>query len=186
MPRAESDPGSALPDVRDLAEKYGRILALRTAHDLARTTGAPEPDPREEMAALAARWPGALRELDELPLAIVHERLAALAVAEQDRTGIAPWMEAQLVFHREARAVLAAKRWLDGRRGVDEATRAAFAAAARDEATRAWAGRLEEIATPPRGRLLELVWPQVARALGVTVTEARALVRGPVSRARRS
>jgi hypothetical protein len=164
---------------KDLAEKYARILALRTTHDLARTTGGVEPDPREAMAALAARWPGALRELDELPLHTVRERLAALARVVDDPESMEPWMRAQLVFHREARAVLAAKRWLDRRRVVDAATRAAFGQAELDEATRAWADRLDEIAMPPRGRLLDLVWPEVARALRVTVTEARALVRGP-------
>lgn len=179
MSRAESDPRGASAGARDLAQKYAKILALRTAHDLARTTGVPEPDPRTAMSALAARWPGALRELDELPLAVVHQRIAALARAEVDGAAFEPWMQAQLVFHREARAVLAAKRWLEGRRGIDAATRAAFAVAALDDATRAWAARLDEVATPPRGRLLELVWPEVARALGVTVSEARALVLSP-------
>lgn len=160
----------------DLADKYARILALREAHDLARTTGAPEPDPREAMAALAARWPGSLRELDEVPLDELRTRRAALVEAEKDARLVEPWMRAQIVFHAHARAVLAAKRLLAGRKDVDDASKRALAAAG--EESSAWAHALAEIARPPRGRLLDLVWPEVARDLGVAEDEARRLVLG--------
>ncbi len=162
--------------VADLGDKYARILALREAHDHARATGAPEADPREAMAALAARWPGSLRELDELPLDVVRARQRALAAAVDDASRIEPWMRAQLVFHAHARAVLGAKRWLAGRKEIDDASKRALAAAG--EESSAWAHALEDIARPPRGRLLDLVWPRVAADLGVDEDEARRLVLG--------
>lgn len=172
----------AVPDARELEElagKYARLLALREAHERARQGGAPEPDPRAEMEAIAARWPGALRELDELPLDDVRARLAAIEAARDGQAPVLPWMCAQLRFHAEARGALAAKRWLRGRRLVDETVRATFVATTEGDAeARGWAEDLERVARPPRGRLLDLVWPRVARALGVSEAEARDLVVG--------
>ena len=63
-------------DLTDLRAKYEEILRLRLLHG----TG-DEPDPRRAMAALAGRFPGALRELDDLPLPEIRARIEALRAA---------------------------------------------------------------------------------------------------------
>jgi len=146
------------------------------------------------MARLAARYPGALRELDALPLDVIEQRIRAL---EEATTTGSPtrWMIAQLVFHRFSRGALAAKRWLSvhhpsprgahpngwhatHRAEAAEAVREAFLAAALGAEAEQFADALEVVAAPPRGRLMDLVHARVAAALSVTEAEARALVFG--------
>jgi hypothetical protein len=164
------------PDIHALSTKYERMLALRIAHDESRgDPSRPEPDPRAELADLARAFPGALRELDQLPLAVIRGRLAALRAAAEDPTRIERWMIAQDAFHELARGALAAKLWLGRTRAVTEDLRAAFRAEAPEHA-REWADALESVASPPRGRLMDLVHARLAEALATTVEEARRLV----------
>jgi hypothetical protein len=141
------------------------------------------------MAALAARFPGALREIDELPLETIASRLSELRAAE----GGAPtsrWMEALHLFHSLTRGALCAKRWLGGRKEVGAEVRAAFeleaAALCWADDARAWGGDLSRLASPPRGRVTELVYERMSAQLGVTPDEARTLVFGVSRRARRA
>ncbi|MBX3192972.1 MAG: hypothetical protein KF819_38665 [Labilithrix sp.] len=172
-------------DLRALRDKYERILRLRILHDRAREEPSfEEPDPRVEMRALASRFPGSLREIDELALDVIRARIDALAAAERDQAKVAPWMRAQAAFHRLARGALAAKRWLSasGRsKKVTPAVRAAFLDAIEDlehgDDARAWVDDLAAIAAPPRGRVLDLVHARVARELDVDRATARALLR---------
>ena len=72
-------------DLRALRDKYEQMLCLRQLH--ARAKQDPEfvePDPRSAMAALARDYPGALREIDELPIEDIERRIAELAAAELD------------------------------------------------------------------------------------------------------
>src|SRR4051812_10405817 len=96
------------------------MLRLRLLHD----AGDPE-DPRRAMAALACRFPGALREIDELPLQEITDRIDALRAAEADPAQELPWMRAIARFHALTRGALVAKKWLRGSRTPDFA---AFAA----------------------------------------------------------
>lgn len=159
------------------------MLHLRELHARAHAdAGFVEPDPRAAMAELARRFPGALREIDELPIDVIRGRIAALAAAEADRAQLLPWMTAHAAFHRLARGALAAKRWLAGR-ALTPALEAAFAEALpaltdADDA-RAWADDLRAIADPPRGRVMDLVYDRLARELGVEITAARAAVLPP-------
>jgi len=156
-----------------LREKYERLLALRLAHDRAKRDGAfEEPDPRREMTEIAKRWPGALRELDALPLDELRARITALSSDEP----MAPWMRAQDAFHRYARGALAAKHWLGKRKRISAELTSEFRASASRDA-RLWADALADIASPPRGRLMDLVYARVARELDVSIAEARRLVR---------
>ena len=170
-------------DLRALRDKYERMLRLRELHARARTEpGFVEPDPRPEMADLARSYPGALREIDELPLALIRERIEALATAETDATRTAPWMTAQSRFHALARGALAVKRWLAGRRltpEIDEGFAVALPALPYAEDAHLWRGDLAAIASPPRGRLMDLVYVRLAGELGVDVTSARAAVLPP-------
>lgn len=170
-----------LTDLRALRDKYERMLALRLAHARARSDeGFDEPDPRPEMARLAEEFPGALREIDTLPLELIVARIDALTIAERQASRVETWMVAQTTFHRHARGVLVTKRWLAGRKTITPAVRAAFTRALRTMPRARDAGlsaaELEAIASPPRGRLMDLVHARVARALGLSEAEARALV----------
>jgi hypothetical protein len=165
------------PDLASLRTKYERLLALRELHDRAKSDASfEEPDPRTEMTALARTWPGSLRELDELPIDVIRSRIVALDRALRDPSRTERWMIAQDAFHRLARGALSAKRWLGKRKRVTAIVREEFASRAPREA-RAWADVLADVASPPRGRLMDLVFARVAIELDTSVAEARRLVR---------
>jgi hypothetical protein len=163
--------------LRALREKYEEMLVLRVEHDAKR-----ERDVRPRLQELARRFPGALREIDDLPLADVQARIDALRAAERDPSLVTSWMTAIHLFHSMTRGALCAKKWLAGRKGVDEATVAAFEVEAAqlcwaDEA-RAWAGELSRVASPPRGRVTDLVFERIARVMKIDEDGARELVFG--------
>lgn len=76
---------------RALAEKYREMIALR------RATG---PKDEARLRALAARFPGSLRELDSRTMASLEERLAEL------ETGGPAWASVQIRFHGWLRIAL--------------------------------------------------------------------------------
>ncbi|HVJ94601.1 MAG TPA: hypothetical protein VM580_32670 [Labilithrix sp.] len=171
-------------ELRALRDKYERMLSLRTAHARAdEDADFVEPDPRPEMAKLAAEYPGALREIDTLPLGVITGRIAALAAAEAAPVQAQPWMLAQILFHRYARGALSAKRWLAGRKIVTPHLRDSFERAAKTMPHGAEAALfvsdLDAIANPPRGRLLDVVHAKVADALHTSAAVAKSLVFGP-------
>jgi hypothetical protein len=174
-------------ELRALRDKYEEMLRLRLLHARAREQADfAEPDPRAAMAELARRFPGALRELDELPLDAIRGRIAALASAEADDTCREPWMHAQARFHALTRGALAVKRWLRGRPltpALVEAFPAALATMPEADEARAWSEDLAALARPPRGRLMEPIYARLARELGLELATARAAVMPP-SRAR--
>lgn len=177
--------GIARREIDDLRAKYEEILRLRVAH-----ASPDEPDPRGDMAKLAARYPGALREIDELSLDDIRNRVRALEIAADDPSTAATWMVATARFHELARGALCAKRWLAGKKSVDASLRAAFTSDVAslpwpDEA-REWVDDLQRIAMPPRGRVTDLVYERIARDLGVTIDDARFLVFGVPRRQRRA
>ena len=136
------------------------------------------------MADLARAFPGALREIDELPLEIIVARIAELTAAETNASHIVQWMRAHLRFHALARGALVVKRWLQGRPHAPVLD-AAFAAAltAMPEGDRvdaaAWSDHLAAIAKPPRGRVMDLVYARLASELAIDVASARAAVMPP-------
>jgi hypothetical protein len=166
----------------ELLVKYGEMLAMRLAHH------AGDEDTvavRGRMAGLASRFPGALREIDELELAEIRRRIDRLNAVLTCPADEEPWMEAVGAFHAEARGALGAKRWLDGRKreGVDATVEKAFAREAKNlpfsQELLAWAGHLASIASPPEGRVTNLVFARLAVRLGTTEKEARRRVFGP-------
>lgn len=150
-----------------LHAKYVEMRLLRTSPSAN--------DVRPRLRALAARFPGSLREIDELPLDEIDRRIEAL---ESVAAGRAPsaWMTAMDRFHALTRTALLAKRWLAARRHVDELTRAAFVAAHDDVETRSWAEHLSRLASPPSGRITHVVLERLAREREISVAELRALV----------
>lgn len=188
--------------MKALLAKYTRMRALRVRH--ARALCDPtyvEPDPRAEMASLARAFPGALRELDELPMELLERRvreLEQLVGEEESRAGEderarsplpAPsWVLAVWAYHRLARGALAAKRWLRGAavladapeargRLLEDVSRGVVHADAA-----AWCDELPALVRPAGGRLMPLVTARLARELDVDEETALAWVH-PVARA---
>ncbi len=140
-----------------LAEKYRALIALRTR---------PGPEERSRLRSLAARWPGALRELDTRTDASLGEQLASIESALGGVTAVPDACAVQLAFHGWMRFALALR-----------------AAGARDlEAARAFAQRYAPSlpGDPPRAaldddRLARLLRP----ASGRFSLAARALLGRP-------
>jgi hypothetical protein len=138
---------------------------------------------QKRMARLAARFPGALREIDELEIDAIRGRIAELEAALADRGPVEEWMDVLAHFHALARGALYAKRWLGGRKRVDSALASAYERQAAEfefsEDALRWAEALDRIAKPPRGRVLDLVFARLAADLGTTQERARTLVFRP-------
>jgi hypothetical protein len=170
--------------LQGLRGKYREMLAMRLAHDRRE-----EKDPRARMAELSLRFPGALREIDELELGAIRQRLVALDAVLQGTGAVEGWMEAIARFHALARGALCAKRWLARRRHVDDDVERAYAVAvprlAFPDDARSWQGELERIASPPRGRLNEVIFARMSRELGASESELKLLVFGAPRRLRR-
>lgn len=94
-------------ELAELAEKYETLASLRRAHD----RGEPPPS-NIELRRLAARFPGALYELDTLALAVIEQRAADLRRAgEPDESSDLPaWMRWMARYHVLVREILAARR----------------------------------------------------------------------------
>jgi len=106
---------TTLEDVRALLEKYDLLLGLH-AGEPGRTVAR-----RDAMRAVAARFPGALREWDELSKAVLAARRAhvAMLIAEVDAgaTSLAsaiadaePWLRYALELHTALLELLSRRR----------------------------------------------------------------------------
>jgi hypothetical protein len=178
--------GATRDTLEQLGAKYREMLAMRLEHA---SGGEDEPAVRRRMAELARRFPGALREIDDLELAVIRDRIGQLEAVLSGEREVAPWMDAMALFHGLARGALRAKRWLAGRKTIDTATAREFEAHVTDATgaapagdaidALAWADDLAGIAAPPRGRVMDLVFARLAAALGMTEDEARRLVFEP-------
>ncbi len=158
--------------------KYEEMRRLRL-EDLAHPGG----DPRRDMAVLAERFPGSLREIEELTLDAIDSRIAELSRYLMGEEIDAPWVAASARFHRLLRGALAAKKWLGARRRVDSdlvsAFRASLQGGAKAEDAHAWVDDLDKVARPPGGRLSALVFDRLASELEISAGEARTRVLGP-------
>lgn len=121
--------------VEALARKYGRLVELRSRRD-----GGGVPAARDELRALAAEFPGSLRELDTLGDAELRRRAGACAAAVSGGDA-EPWMAWIDRFHQLMRRALAARA--SGGDGDDDFERA--------------------VLSPPEGRMLPLVLAEVSR-----------------------
>ncbi|MFL5306789.1 MAG: hypothetical protein ACJ8F1_16350 [Polyangia bacterium] len=130
-------PGLSRDGVEALARKYRRLVELRGRRD-----GDGPAATRAELRALAAEFPGALRELDTLGAPELQRRAAACAVAAGGGPAEA-WMAWIDRFHVLMRRALQARA-----RG-----------AATDPFERA-------VLSPPDGRMMPVVLAEVAAAFG--------------------
>jgi hypothetical protein len=162
-----------------LREKYREIKRLRTV-DAAHVALGQAHDPKPQMAALARRFPGALRELDELSMTQIDARLAALDAALTTQS-VPEWAALQVAYHGTYRFALRVKLRAARQGARDEAalehaiTR--LLASPRDELLGCEpdepplgaldAEMLRAILRPAGGRLQPWVIGYVARALAV-------------------
>jgi hypothetical protein len=166
-----------------LREKYREIKRLRTV-DAEHVARGYAHDPKPEMAALARRFPGALRELDELPIERIDARLAELDAALCNQS-VPDWAALQVAYHGTYRFALRIKRRVaraDRKGRLDDAELeraiAELMASARERQERAEldepllseldADELRAILRPAGGRLHGWVLAQVARRAAVT------------------
>jgi hypothetical protein len=138
-----------------LARKYLTLLALRRE----RASGAPLPE-RAVFKALADEFPGALHELDTLPMADLEARAAAVSeAAAQGRPE--PWMEWMIGYHALFRTALAIKARVRRKGALDDARAQAIA---RD--TGADEAFVQAVAQPPAGRLNRVVLARLSATFG--------------------
>lgn len=168
--------------MRELRDKYVAMLAMRVEHE----AGAGG-DPRERMRALAARFPGALREIDELPLATIEARIAELDEVLRTEREAPPWALGLADYHAWMRAALAIRREAGVERDRDRAlawieAQPAAGTPSREELREA----LDAMLRPPDGRLNRWLFERLAQREGVSceAIEARLFAPGP-HRARR-
>ncbi len=149
------------------------VIALRSKYEEMRSLRQTAPaSPRvhkERLASLASRFPGALREIDALPMSEIDRRIEALSRAERDPSAHADWMHAMTRFHELTRGALFVKRELGARTPPT---------ASWPREAELWRDHVAHIARPPRGRLMDLVYARLATELDTTPRKAKALVFG--------
>jgi hypothetical protein len=149
-----------------LARKYATMLALREAHDRGEGVAS-----NTTLRALAEEFPGALHEIDRLPMDLLRARTDATARACHDPAAVAPWMSRVIAWHALLAATLRAKR--DARLAVDEPASLAARLTAEsgvvvDDAF------ARSLASPARGRVVPLVMGAVAAHFDEDVAAVRA------------
>lgn len=162
------------PWVAPLLDKYREMLRLRRG-----ALDGTIVDPRPAMVALASRFPGALRGLDELPLGELERRLAYLEAGAQ--ASVEPWAPVEMRYHELLRGALCAKKWLSGRPAAD-ATEARFDQDAPSFChaadALAWRDALASLASPPQGRVTGLVLARITAEMGLDMAEVDRLLFG--------
>lgn len=154
--------------VEALRDKYLELQRLRIEHE----AGERE-DPRPRLRALSARFPGALRELDELPMELIAARLATLHAVLARTEPVPAWIALQLGYHGWMRAALCIKRIAAERpRASAEALLVELEVRYRPDAHEPPLSAIDreaitEILEPADGRLNPWVFARVARDHGV-------------------
>lgn len=154
--------------IQALQHKYRTLHAWRTQ-------GTPEAVSRADFAALSRAFPGALRELDRVPMSVLEERLASLAAVLSGAAEPALWMALQSAYHGLMRAVLRIRRGLRDQLEAELADstgclqRMGYSAAPDEPALESIdAAMLQSIRKPPQGRLNPWVLERVALLHGVS------------------
>lgn len=156
-----------------LRDKYRRMLEMRRMHD----TGV-EQDPRAEMRALAQQFPGALREIDELPLDVIAQRVEQLSAVVDGNAPPLSWMAWMVEYHGHWRAALRIRRMglprVDVAVALQQLQQAYVAAHDEPPLTSFDAETLAAVLKPANGRLNPWVLSRIAEAHGVEMSEVHA------------
>lgn len=158
-----------MSDLADLREKYLAMRTLRKERDAAVAAGIEPIAPRGALRELSRRWPGALAELDRIAPEVLHERIATLDDVLASGGEPPLWARAWLLTHARLRGALAIKFQLRGGQRIDPDH--VFP----DECT-PYLDRISEIERPPNGRIVELVYADVAKILEVDPQSLRDLL----------
>lgn len=145
--------------IRALCDKYERLCDLRKRQ-------LSEVAPRADLVALAAAFPGALRELDCLPLEELERRSEALRAVAGGTAPVERWMVLQSGYHGCMRAVLRIRRMLLQRERDPSAQAQPLAYEPLPDEPALDQFDAEDLATirkPPGGRLNPWVLTRVAR-----------------------
>jgi hypothetical protein len=176
------DVGRTEADLDALIVRYELLEGVATAPQ-ERT-----PERRDQMRAVASRFPGALRELDAIGLRGVRDRGAGARalreeIASTGSTAVLEspaylWARCAIELTRRLRAILEIKSWL----AEHAQGRNLGSADTRDE-LRAWYpdaddDLLDRIALPPGGHAQQVAYEDAARALGVEVDELKRTLYG--------
>ncbi len=149
------------PQIAALRSKYVEIQRMREEHDSGTAV-----DPRADMRALAARFPGALRELDDLTRDELDARIRALDEALQDPSALPRWAELLVAYHGWMRAALRIKRLIacaPDAAAAHALVHAPYTAAPDEPELSRWdADRVREVRRPPGGRLHPWIVTQLA------------------------
>lgn len=160
------------PDLAELSRLAGKYRALGELRR-ERSAGGALPE-RRVFRALAAEFPGALHELDHLPLEEIDRRRAALELAAAGGAPPSPWMAWMWAYHALMRGALYVKIRVARAGAPDEAAAAALAARAEAHAGIALgAGFVRAVHAPPEGRLNRVVMAGLEERYGVSAAEIR-------------
>ncbi len=164
-------------DVRSFAslrDKYVEMRRLRL-DDVAGAAA----DPKRAMARLAERFPGALREIDELPLDVIDARIDALTDVVERAVDPPRWAILFVAYHGWMRAALRIKRACLGVPSIAvlETVRASYVPSP-DEPAHAELGELEirAVLAPEGGRLNPWVFARIGAPHGLSGDEVAALL----------
>jgi hypothetical protein len=142
-----------------LREKYAEMRAMRVADD---------GDPAR-MRALAERFPGALREIDELPMETIEARIDAIDRALAGDAEAPSWTRYLAEYHAWMRAALRVRRAAGKTRDREQAR---SAIRGQDDPSEAeLESALDDLLRPPAGRLSRWVLARIALREGKTAQE---------------
>lgn len=157
---------SALMALRD---KYRELLRLRQE-----AMRCPEVDPRPALRKLSERFPGALREIDQLPLSSIQERLSVLDQVCDGGLEPPDWARYFVSYHGWMRASLRLKRICRGLAlpsAVELAEQQYEPAGDEPGWERIGKKGLACILKPPGGRLNPWIFERVAEEHDITAEE---------------
>ena len=149
-----------------LLRKYDVIAKLRRERAHGAAVAA-----RSVLRDLAREFPGALRELDTVPLGEVDRRRRVLDEAAQGGAP-EPWMLWMIAYHATMRAALLVKaRLARSRSPSDELVRRAIADASLSSGVAIDDAFVRAVARPPKGRLNVAVFDKLSQTFGVPADE---------------
>ena len=158
-----------------LAQKYRFLGELRRA----RERGEAIPS-REIFRDLADEFPGALRELDTLPLDTIDRRAHELEATVRGDTPVAQWMQVVHAHHVLLRAALLAKRHVRKRTMLTDAdAHRVVELIATRLAVSVDVPFVVAVHDPPEGRLGRVVVERIATGHALTIVEVRAMLFPP-------
>lgn len=158
------DQTDVLQLIRALCGKYESLCDLRQRQESSVA-------PRAELVALAAAFPGALRELDCLPMEELERRRSMLRAVVEGRAQVERWMLLQIAYHGCMRAALRIRRLQLEQERSGGAQPIMYERQPDEPALESFdAQDLAAIRKPPGGRLNPWVLARVARDQAATVT----------------